>query len=527
MISIESQITAVTVYPDRARITRQGQTEVQPGMQTVEMTGLPLRILPDSIRARARGTAQARLRGVQLQRMFFSETPQEQLLELENQIEALSDQMKGYEIRAGSIEDARKAVQALLNETKTYALALASGETDIEKQLNMFDSLRARFVQLSDEQQTITIQTRETERQLQKLQNELNLRHKSPQREQYTARVEIEVLQAGELQIDLTYVALNTGWQPLYDLRLDESGDRPAVLEAVYLAQITQTTGEDWQAVDVTLSTARPALSGSIPELKPWYIRPLPPPPERVRSARFVKAPVEADAAAVVPMSAAPAPSEAPIAEAFAAVDDQGAAVTYLVPGKVTIPADGAPHKVIVARIGLKPALDYVSAPRLVQAVYRRAKLANNSRYTLLPGKANLYSGEEYIGGTALELTAPDGEIELYLGVDDRIKVERELKRRDVDKRLLGGKRRLQYGYQIEIENARSDEVHLMVQDQIPVSGHEDLKVKLESANPKPDRQTELNLLEWDLVMEPRSKQTLRFDFSVEYPQDLHVIGLP
>jgi uncharacterized protein (TIGR02231 family) len=527
MHTIESQIIAVTVYPDRARITRQGKATLQPGMQILELPDVPLRIIPDSVRATARGTAQARLMGVQVQRTFFTETPQEQIRELEGQIESISDQIKSLETRAASIEDNRIAVTALLAETNTYAIALSSGETDIESQLKLFDHLRARSDQLAEENQAISIQKREAERQLQKLQNELNLRRKSPRREQYTARVELEVLQAGDLQVDLTYLVLNAGWQPLYDLRLTQQGDNPARLEVAYLAQITQTTGEDWQDVALTLSTARPALSSAIPKLDPWYIRPLPPPQERARSVRFSKAPGDMDEVAAMPMAVTPAAMEAPIEEAFVAVDDSGAAVTYQVPGKATVPADGAPHQVVVTRIDLKPELDYVSAPRLVQAVYRRAKLANESRYTLLPGKANLYSGEEYIGGTTLELTAPNGEIELYLGVDDRIKVERELKRRDVDKRLLGGKRRLQYGYQIEIENARPNQIHLMIQDQIPVSGHEDLKVKLENAAPKPDRQTELNLLEWDLILPSKTRQTLRFDFSVEYPQDLTVVGLP
>lgn len=527
MQSIASQIVAVTVYPDRARITRRGQVALQLGMQSLEIPDLPLRTLTDSVRTSARGTAQARLMGVQVQRTFFTEAPQEQVRELEQQIEAISDQISGLEIRAASVEDSRIAVTALLSETNTYALALASGETDIETQLDLFEHLRARSNQLAEENQAIGIQKREAERQLQKLQNELNLRRKSPRREQYAAQIEVEVLQAGDLQVDLTYVVLNAGWQPLYDLRLDQPGGAPASLELAYLAQIAQTTGEDWQDVTLTLSTARPALSGTIPELHPWTIRPLPPPPERVRSVRLSKAPAEFDEAGIAPMAAAPASIEAPAEEALTAVDDRGAAVTYQVPGKITAPADGAPHKVVVARIHLHPELDYVSAPRLVQAVYRRAKLTNDSRYTLLPGKANLYSGEEYIGATDLELTAPNGEIELYLGVDDRIKVERELKRRDVDKRLIGGKRRLQYGYQIEIENARPDEIRLMIQDQIPVAGHEDIKVRLESATPKPDRQTELNLLEWDFTLPSQARQNVRFDFSVEYPQDLTVIGLP
>jgi len=466
--------------------------------------------------------------GVQVQRRFFTETPQEQVRELEQQIESISDQIKAYEIRAASIEDSRKAISSLLAETKTYAIALSSGETDIESQLKLFDQLRARSDQLADENQSLSIEKREAERQLQKLQNELELRRKSPRRELYAANVEVEVSQAGDLQVDLTYLVLNAGWQPLYDLRFDQQGDKQARLEVGYLAQITQTTGEDWPDVALTLSTARPALAGTVPELDPWYIRPLPPAPVPVRSARSAKASAEMNEHDVMPMAvAAPAQMAPPIDEAFAVVEDSGATVTYQVPGTVTAPADGAPHKVVVARIDLQPELDYVSAPRLVEAVYRRAKLSNESRYTLLPGKANLYAGEEYIGATTLELTAPNGEIELYLGVDDRIKVERELKRRDVDKRLLGGKRRLQYGYQIEIENARPDEVRLMIQDQFPVARHEDIKVKLENATPRPDRQTELNLLEWDLSLAANTKQTLRFDFSVEYPQDLVVVGLP
>jgi uncharacterized protein (TIGR02231 family) len=526
MHSIDSQITDVAVYPDRARITRQGQVNLQPGIQTLELANLPLRLLPDSIRATARGTAQARLMGVQAQRTFFTETPQEQLRELEQQIETISDQIQIYEARSASLEENRKALTALLAETKTYAIALSAGETDVEAQLKLFDSLRARTDKLADEQQSVAIQKRASERQLQKLQNELNLRRKSPRREQYTARIEVEVLQAGELQIELAYVVMNAGWQPLYDLRLIQQDDSQTVLEIAYLAQISQTTGEDWQDVALTLSTARPALTGAIPELDPWYIRPRPPVSEQVRSAKFSRALGERDDASLVAM-AVPAPQAAPVEEVYATVDNRGAAVTYKVPGTVVIPADGAPHKVVVTRIGLSPDLDYVSAPRLVQAVYRRAKLGNDSRYTLLPGKANIYVDEEYIGGSELELTAPGGAIELYLGIDDRIKVERELKRREVDKRLLGGKRRIQYGYQIEIENALPDEARLMIQDQIPVSGHEEIKVKLESAAPRPDRQTELNLLEWDLTLAPNTKQTLRFDFSVEYPQGIEVGGLP
>ena len=79
---------------------------------------------------------------------------------------------------------------------------------------------------------------------------------------------------AGELELELSYVVTGAGWQPLYDVR---SSDKD--VEVTYLAQVAQNTGEDWPAVSLTLSTARPSLALVLPELDPWYLRPRQPLP--------------------------------------------------------------------------------------------------------------------------------------------------------------------------------------------------------------------------------------------------------
>jgi len=213
--------------------------------------------------------------------------------------------------------------------------------------------------------------------------------------------------------------------------------------------------------------------------------------------------------------------------EATAEVESSGAAVTYKVPGKVTLPPDGEPHKVTVARFNLSPRLDYVSAPKLVLAVYRRARAVNASSYLFLPGDANLFVGQEFIGATRLKLTAPEGEIELTLGVDDRVRVVRELKRREVDKRLIGSRRALHYAYEMTLENLLPGAIKLVLHDQLPVGRHEEIKIRLDSADPKPSSQSELNLLKWEMNLGGKEKRLVRFDFTVEYPQGMEVLGLP
>jgi len=528
----QTTVTAMAVYPDRARVTRSGTATLEVGVHRLEVVELPLSLDPASVRASARGTARARLLGVDVRRQFYAQVPTERVRELEGQVEALQDEMGGLDAQVELLKREQAALGELAGQTESYARGLAFGKTTAEAHMTLLDRLRVRAEGLNAALVDAGARRREMERRLQKLQGELDLLRGARGYERYTAIIEIEVVQAGELAVALTYGVSDAGWQPLYDVRLVEEGER-RLLEVGYLAQVSQRAGEDWAAVALTLSTARPALAETLPELDPWYVGPVealrpPPAPVAVGAegglARMALAAAPLMEAA---MAGVAAPEVLEAAVATAAVDTSGGAVTYQVPGTATIPADGAPHKVTVARFELAPELDYVTAPKLVETAYRRAKVTNDSPYMLLPGAANLFAGDTFIGTTELELVAPQGEVELYLGADERVKVERELKRREVDKRFIGDRRRLSYGYEITLENLLPVEARVILHDQIPVPRHEDVKVKLEFADPKPTQQTELNLLDWELVLAAGESRVVRFDFTVEYPRTMSLMGLP
>jgi uncharacterized protein (TIGR02231 family) len=539
MTELRTTVTAVAVYPDRARVTRGGMATLEPGSHRLEVPELPLTLDPASVRVSARGTARARLLGVDVRRDFYVETPAGRVRELEGQVEALQDEMGGLDAQTALLKQEQAILGELAGQTETYARGLAYGKIGAAAQMALLDDLRSRAEGLNAALLDLAVRRRDLDRRLQKLRGELDQLRGSRGRERYTAVVEVEVTQAGDgstepagaLSVELTYVLSGAGWQPLYDVRLLETDGR-RVLEVGYLAQVTQRTGEDWEDVALTLSTARPALAETLPELDPWYVGPV-----YAQERRAAPRMMEMAALAAPPTMEATLVGAEPKAKTLAedvgaevvtaTVETSGAAVTYQVPGTVTVPADGVPHKVAVAHFELMPELDYVTAPKLVEAAYRRARVTNDSPYTLLPGPANLFAGDEFVGTAELELVAPQGEIELYLGADDRIRVERELKQREVDKRFIGDKRRLSYGYEITLENLLPAEAKVTLHDQIPVPRHEDIKVKLESARPKPTEQTELNLLDWELTLVPGEKQAVRFDFTVEHPRGMSLVGLP
>jgi hypothetical protein len=114
----------------------------------------------------------------------------------------------------------------------------------------------------------------------------------------------------------------------------------------------------------------------------------------------------------------------------------------------------------------------------------------------------------------------------LFFGVDDRLRVERGLTKRDLGKSFLGGRRRLHCAYEVRLWNHTGKTTSLTVVDQIPLAQHEDIKVTLDSVEPKPERQDDLNILIWKLSLETGAERKICFAFSVDHPREMAVVGL-
>ncbi|MBP7688239.1 MAG: mucoidy inhibitor MuiA family protein [Thermoflexales bacterium] len=534
MTSLDTVIAEVVVFADRARVIRRGSLALETGVHSIEVANLPLVLQPDSVRAAGGGTARAALLGVEVRHMFFSETPVAEVQALELQIEALTTQDKALADQAEAATVRAGFARGLSDKaTEQLARGLAFGRAEIDRGAVLIDFVQQQLSQAQSTLRDLAIQRQTLQRQLTKLNNDLQSKRSAQPRERYSAFIEVEVTQPGELNIQLTYMVALARWAALYDLRFEETAE--PMVQVGYLGQVTQSTGEDWLNVALTLSTARPALVTVKPELTPWYVQEVPPPPmmQLARGKAMFAAGAPAPAPAVrADMMAGAIPDAEP--QSFQALDvpeamveSRGATVTFKLAQVVSVPSDNSPHKVNIAAISLPPKLDYLSVPKLAEAVYRRATLTNRSEYLLLPGQANLFVDGDFVGTLTLDRVAPNEEFDLTLGVDERVVVTRELKAREVDKKIIGDRRRIRVAYEIEVRNLRDRAIDLEVRDQLPVSRHEQIKVKLEAADPKPIEQTELNELIWKLSPAANAKQLCRFDFTIEHPALMQVIGLP
>lgn len=526
MAAIETAIAAVTVFTDRARVTRRGAARLVAGEQTLAIENVPDSLDESSVRASGRG-AGVKILGVEVTTNYITNAPEAKVADLQAQLEELQERD-----RALADEDAAQAARLhfldKLSEAGGVSLArgVAYGKGNMESVVSLSDYLLrereaalARRRELAKGRRDLAREISALESQLGQLQNYTS----------YTRReihVSVEAAAETEFELEVVYAVYNASWQPLYDIRLVESA-----VAVTYLANVQQQTGEDWPAVQLYLSTARPAVSHDIPELDPWYIDryyPMPPPPPRGGMAMPMMAASMAPAQESEGMvSRKRVMADAPAAEvAQAEIESGGAAVTYKVARPVAVPADGSPHKTTVTALDLPAALDYVVVPKLAEEAYLRAKVRNISPFIFLPGEALIFHEADFVGRTSLETVAPSEEFEAQMGVDDRIKVERELTERQMGKAFIGNTRRTAFAYKITLTNHLATEAKVTLYDQLPVGRHEEIKSKLQNANPPPVEQSGLNILKWELVVPPGKKVEVSFAFSVEHPRDMQVTNL-
>jgi uncharacterized protein (TIGR02231 family) len=539
MIAIETTIRSVTVYTDRARVTRHGRGRAPAGLQALYVDGLPEGLLSESVRASARATSPARLLGTEVTRQFHAAPPEDRAAALEAEVEALQERDEAI----GKEQDALTVRRAFLGTLgaaagEQIARGIAFGRTGVETAASVDAYLAEQLAAIDAAAQDAVRRRRQLQRELAAARCRLESRRSARRAESKRIAILVELEAEGDVEVEVTYQVPGASWEPLYDLRLEETAGG-ASLKLVYQAQVTQRTGEAWSGVALTLSTARPALGTIPPELQPWFLYDgavFDPAHTRAGGvggggAARPRMAVMAAAAAEEPLydAEALAWSDVPVAvaEPESGPGEPGAAVSFHVPGSPDIPSDGSPHKVTLAGHEFPAALDYVTAPKLVAQAYRRARITNTSRALLLPGSAAIFLGDEFIGSTALRTVAPGQEWEVFLGVDDRIQVERKLVAGSVDKKLLADVRRMSYAYEIRLTNLKEHPVKVTVLDQVPVSRNEAVKVRTTELRPTTAAEPELGRLKWEMELPPGEEKSVRFGFTVEAARHVTLHGLP
>jgi len=525
VIETDSRIAAVFVYPDSALITRIAPLKLKEGEYKIIFPNIIPEIDENSLRVSASGNADFKLFGAQLKREYLEEVPSERIKQLKEEIQKLEDEIKRLQNFKNLLLEEKNFLDSIRLFSREQIPKDLVTKTPSPKELD--DTLKFLDTKLRENYSGVMdceLKMRDLTNKLDVLKEEL-AQISGPQRKlKRSIVVDLEVLKPGSLDLAVSFLVRGASWQPIYEARADFE---KSIVEFVSYGIVRQTTGEEWPDVEITLSTAKPAIGGRMPYVAPWFLRPYqlrPMPNERADIGHQKVAFFEADKV----LEGVPTPEVE-----YAKVEERGIAVVYKLPRKVTVKSDGSEHKLPISSQILQAKFEYSTYPRATPYAYLGSRVTNAKDLQLLAGKVNIFLEGNFVGTSSIDNIGPGEEFDLYLGVDENVKVKREQLEKKVDDVLIAGisasNRRTTFKYKTTIENYKNKKIKVIFFEAMPVSENEKIKVKVFDVSLEPKEKNwkdRKGIWLWEIELEPKQKKEIFYSFSIEHPRDMEVEGL-
>ncbi|NLJ47893.1 MAG: mucoidy inhibitor MuiA family protein [Treponema sp.] len=525
-----SRVVKVTVYGDRALVTRRAEVSLFKGESTVLFGDLPSAVDPASVQVSGKGAFT--LRDVRVATRQRTRDVSAQLTALENEKRGLEDKLALVNDRIREAEAERTFLADMAKRLTTNAGNSESLPLDPASWARMLDFHRQRNAALNETVRTSRREVQALQAEIDRVNREIRNLGSGTRLSVTEAELVLDASAPTKAVLELSYIVAGPSWRPDYVLRADSESAR---LSVHYRALVRQNTGEGWEGAELSLSTARPQAGGSMPVLPPWYLDIYSPPSaRRDEAAKSAPAPAAAGVrGAAAESSAALAWDEpAPEMRIDTALASTGAtAVTFSIPGATTVASDNKDRTVTIAVLDLPVTFSYAAVPKLSPYAYFRCEVKNDSAYPILAGPSHVYVDGSYMADAALEAVPAGGSFKADLGIDEGIRVERKLLRKfDENTGALTKKSKTTWEYEIRVKNSKRRDIVLEVSDQLPVSLNEQIVVKALAPAYSKDtdvfRKIENETFVWTLKLAAGKESVLPLSFSVEYPRGMPILGL-
>ncbi|WP_376691611.1 mucoidy inhibitor MuiA family protein [Wenzhouxiangella sp. EGI_FJ10409] len=509
-----AEIESVTVFPDRATVTRVIEMSVESGTGELVQSDLPTGLSRDSLRISANGPDGLRLGAYQLEPVRGSERVSERARELERRLQTLRDERDG-------IDDEVEARELQLNLLRSLASGAGQGDEKlaVDGWSDALQTVGSGAEEVLSARRALSLQRRELTEEIDRLEQELA---DLGQQQQDTLRLSLayDSGSAGTAEFTIEYTVGGAGWRPVYEWRLDTEADE---LRIVQFAEVRQRTGEDWTEADLELSLSRPSAGGRLPEVSPWWIDVIEPRPEQ-KEGELDRVQVTGSRVQRSEMEFAAAPQAEAQWDGAELVGNEYTQA-YRVPGRASVAADNQPHRFRLDEHEVDVALSARAVPRYQATAWLYAEGKWEGELALPPGSATLYQDGTLVGQTRFGGVAPGGELASSFGVDDRISVEYELVRDDRSTEgMLRKSSVLTRVHRISVSNGHSRPIDLTVFDAMPVSRDERIEVSLTDGTTAPDRRDvdeRPGVLAWDREVPAGDDLELTVGYRLSFPEDL------
>jgi uncharacterized protein (TIGR02231 family) len=547
------QIARVTVYRGQALVTRRIDIDLPEGSSEFIVTQLPANVISESIYAQA--ADQTEVMSVRYRERAVQEDTREEVRQLDRQIETVEHDLKYAQ---SELDHARQQWQ-MFEKLKEFAITAAQG--DLNRGLLTFDPLQSLTELIETKGHEYLEQQLKLEDQIAAFQKEKDLlarrRTELTAGRSRTEREALLFLRRGperRVSLELSYLVEDANWQQQYNLRAGPDAGK-VVIE--YNAVVNQTSGEDWNAVALSLSTAVPTMVAAAPVLDPMLVglapqaqvqQPIAPPQVAFDQLRQFqqsrKDYVTQGKAANLRLNELAVENQAFFLNAGEREVEQyqrqmaevlrteGVSVTYALPGRLTLPSRSDQQLVTIATIDAAADFRLVATPLLTDYVYLQADVTNASETILLPGPASMFRNGEFVGRSQVPQVTIGEPFTAGFGIDSQIRVHHELEEKTT--RIQGGNRIDTYNYRIALSNYKETAVDLRLLDRLPYTEDRSIKIELDAAQPPLSDDAEYHrtmrkkgVLRWDLELpahtRDREATVVTYRYTMEYDRNMQI----
>lgn len=528
VIKEKATVSKATVYLRGAQLTCSADITTVPGLNQLIFEGVSPSLNPNSLQAAAKGNVV--IMDVKYQ-LVYNEIPgkanpkpvdrsmknmTDSLALLNYDIESLNEQMQSLQTEKNIILNNR----------------LLKGES-VRDTLDMFmegiSYLRTRLNNITLENLALKkniFYKNELKTLLEKRIQELKKVNQVGETPKQVAVPTIVVLVFAEAitksRVSVNFFVDQAAWLPVYDLRASANG----TIDLNYKAELRQQTGMDWNNIDLTLSTANPALTTAKPVLTPFYLSFV-----QNHRRKFNNESLEllSKSAATSAVRETDEAKEDMLLDArtlaqYTEERDGMLQTEYDIKLKYSIPHDDQMHLVLIQGKSLKAHYLYSAVPKLDMNAFLMAEVYDLNELNLLPGNSRIYLDGSYVGKSVLN---PDGfsdTLQLGLGKDRTLIVQRKKMKDKIKERMLADEKTISTTYELTIKNNKATAATLDISDQIPVSNDPAIKVELidgDGAVLNP----ETGILNWKLSLKSMEAKKIRFTYEVKLPKSKALAG--
>lgn len=566
--AVTGKVDKVTLYRGQALVTRSVSIDAPKGAVELVVSQLPESVIPDSLYAE--GDEGVEIRAVRFRARAVGQEPREDLRKLDLQIEettadlARIGQMKKLATKRMEFLDKLEQFVAPTAKTELSQGVLNAASLEQITEFSFTQREKAVMDLLKNTQDEKT-----TRRKLALLQRQRQELATGSSRTIREAVLFLDKAVAGAVNLKLNYLVAKCGWTPSYNFRARSDGGE---VKIEYNAVVRQMSGEDWNGVQLTLSTASPALSAKGPGLAPFRVVLAP-----HRNSQGQQAPNQSASDVAQQLSSIKGRREQALEQQLraqdlrgnrdsswavnavandyqvleltsgaganvlltnksrASVDVNGPSLRYHLDGKVSMASRSDQQIVRIMQADLESELYHVATPVLTNYVYREAELVNASNEDLLAGTVNVYLGGRFVGRGEIGTVARGQTFVMGFGADPQLRTRRELVTKD-DK-VQGGNRELSFEYRLVVENYKDEVVPVRVVDRLPFTDREaEVRVTLGEMEDKLSenafylrRERPKGILRWDVDVPAgaagETARVVNYDYTVEFDRNMSIIN--